>query len=691
MNKKSILKFILAGAVAVLSASLFASCNTNSTEPGKTEESIQVTTEKDSDTYEETTKEDEQSKEETTMNEQVTEETSTNEVTTEEITTVEETTEYQTDVSVTESGNTATVISSSGMKYEATGYSAYENGTFTINQDFDVQLKTPVTVNESFNRVKLFYSSDKPLKLTAVYVVDGKEVEDLLYLEAGQNEFNFLILGYIKNKNATELKSLKISTCEKSDASFMLCGIFGMAAEQTPVNVYYLENEYYKLGVRLAWGGGICYLNDKVNTFRSVSNLINQADEGRLVQQSYYGTGGNEEYTPGEFNGSKWSYNPVQGGDKYRNASRIIDVQAGDGYVYIKAQPQDWSLDGKITPSYMENKYILDGKVIRVDNRFVDFSGWEHRYSSQELPAFYTISWLNTFYCYQGSKSWTNDALTVRDDLNFWGDSQYHADCEFKMPQSNTETWCAWANPEYNYGIGLYVPNVDILLAGRHAFNNSKDSNNSATNYVAPVNIIKMVSFEPIEYSYLMTTGSVEEIRDIFTQNKDFEGNESLHNNYRSNRSPDFPEDPTNLDFSTPGSMCLAATKRTSISYSKDQEAMRLEASGKDVQTTLDFTVCDKKYVAEDYKTITITYMIPEENSLESYGCQLFLCCGDVLSASSSKSVKGDLIKDGEYHTISFSLEGLDFWSGDINKIRFDYFNASEAGDVMYVKSFVLS
>jgi hypothetical protein len=264
--------------------------------------------------------------------------------------------------------------------------------------------------------------------------------------------------------------------------------------------------------------------------------LINQADTGRLVQQSYYGTYSNGEYVSGTYNNATWPYNPVQGGDVGNNASRIIDVVVKGNSIYIKAQPRDWAV-AKSTPSYMENVYSLVDNFVRVDNRFIDYSGWEHRYAQQELPAFYTVSYLDNFTYYGGTSSWTDAPLTSRNDLQFWGDAKYHDSCIFKMKGNNTETWCAWTNTKSGYGIGLFVPNIDVFLAGRFSYNGSKDSKNGATNYVAPLNIIKLVSYHPIEYSYMITTGTLASIRNTFKVHKNFASNGSLRENYRSDRA----------------------------------------------------------------------------------------------------------------------------------------------------------
>lgn len=437
---------------------------------------------------------------------------------------------------VTTQNGTANVTTKNGVSYTASGYSSYSNNLFKVNQGFTVNLGE--SFNESFNRLTLCYVSSDPMKCTVTYVVDGTTVNDLFYLEAGEQTFCALIKGYLEGKRATSISKITLSTCEGVSGTFALCNVKTEKYAVYTEDVHYIENDNYRLGIRMAWGGGICYLLD-INGTDGLKNLINQADTGRLVQQSYYGANSSSDnYQMGYFNNSSWPYNPVQGGDKANNPSRIIDVVVGTYSVYIKAQPMDWGHDGKITPSYMENVYILDDEFVRVDNRFVDFSSMNHRYVHQELPAFYTVSYLDNFTYYAGTKPWTNDKLTSRNDLKFWG-GEYHNDCEFRIKQSNTETWCAWTNTNSGYGIGLYVPKIDVFLAGRSGYNGTKDANASPTNYVAPLNQMLMVSYHPIEYSYLITTGSLTDIRATFKENKSFASNSSLRDYYKNYRIPD--------------------------------------------------------------------------------------------------------------------------------------------------------
>ncbi len=595
-------------------------------------------------------------------------------------------------VQVTENGNSAQVTTATNLAYTATGYSKYADGAFTIKAGHKVTFDG--TFADKFNRITLCYVSDAPLNCTVTYTLDGKTVNDLFYLEAGKQTFCALTLGYLNSKQASNLVSITFETCEEKNTSFVLCDVKTEVYEVYADDVYYVENDSYVLGVRLSWGGGVCYMEDKLNRIGGIKNLINQADTGRLVQQSYYGTYSNGEYKNGDYNGTPWPYNPVQGGDVHGNPSRIIDVVVGEHSLYIKAQPQDWGHDGDLTISYMENTYILEKNYVRVDNRFVDFSGWEHRYANQEIPAFYTLSYFDEFSYYAGSKPWEDQPLHTRDDLNFWGDAAYHNDCVFKIRYSNTETWCAWTNGMKNYGIGLYVPNADIFLAGRHAYNGSKDSKNGATNYVAPLCTMKIVSFEPIEYSYMMTTGTLEEIRSTFKANKDFATNESLHKNYISERIEDegvavSMEKVVFADLQN--ALKLKPTSNTTVSFDQAEKAATLTvAAAADPHVTIDYTKSNPTLKAQDYKTIVITYMMPTTNSRTSYTAELFLSTGSSMHAEGGKSVRGVVTADGTYHTLEISVENLSFWSGNINAIRFDYFDACAEGDVIYVQSIEL-
>ena len=606
----------------------------------------------------------------------------------------EETTVEIPEVSVEVGETDARVTNSNGLSYTVSGYDAVTDGGFDFVSGLTFTFDEGAFA-ENFNRFTLTYKATEPVHIYVTYHSGiGAEIVDDYYLEAGEGAFSGLIVDYIQKKKGADLTEIVVDTCKGKTASFTLyhaeTEMYKVYTGDFGSKTFYIDNGRFKLGVDMGWGGTINYMEDLSKKVDGLTNLVNKHDTGRLIQQSYYGTGAIEgEFEWGSFNGSdKWPYNPVQGGGQGNSASRLVDVVVGDNYVYIKAQPMDWGKVGSITPSYMENYYILEEDYIRVDNRFVDFSGWEHPFAGQELPALYTVSYLDTFIWYGGVKPWTGDAVSVRDDLNFWGDSKYVGDCTFPIRENNTETWCAWINTDIDFGIGLYVPNVDRLKAGRYVYNGSKGASDNPTNYVAPYNTMKLVSYEPLEYSYLLTTGTAEEIRATFTEHKDFSTNESLHKNYVSGRLPSLVLDMTDIDFTVEeNSKVFTMPNNAEAFYDEAQKAVKLIANGYDPYLYMNYALSDKTCYAEDYDAVEIVYMIPTSNANSSYSCQLFTCTGEQTGATGSMVVGANLIKDGAYHTVTFPVKNYSFWKGRINQLRFDFFDAVVSGDVMYVKS----
>ena len=589
------------------------------------------------------------------------------------------------DFEVTEDGDTASVVTPMGLTYTVTGYTALDKGTATFTEGLTYSFAEE-DFSAKFHRFTLTYSSTEPVKLWVSYTEKGKSTETYYFLDAKSGTFSALNPQFMKGYSARKLTGLRVESLTGKACDFTLTGLSTQQLDKMP-STYYIENERFKLGVELNWGGTVSYLQDKSCTVSDLGNLVNRHDTGRLIQQSFYGVQENDEYTPGISFDIKWRYNPVQGGDQYNNASRLIDLVITESSIYIKSQPQDWALDNQLTPSYYENTYTLYPDRVQVDNRFTDYSGWEHPFAGQELPAFYTVSYLDTFVWYNGEDSWTGDTLSSRNDLPFWGD--YSGQCTFYVREKNTETWCAWINGADDYGLGVYVPNVDQFKAGRYEYDGSKSDTANSTGYVAPVNNLRIVSFEAIEYSYLLTAGSTAEIRRIFTEYKDFTDNATLHKNYTSTRLPSVDGDITKLDFTGGKNLIMMSQPvDTTVEYDEAEDAVRLTAGAVgDVSVTIPYGSALTPLSASTYKTLKIVYRIPAGNHFSSYQSDLFLCSGETAGPDGNARVRVNLIADGEYHTLEVNLGAHGFWKGDIHLIRFDYFDNSAAGDVMYVKS----
>jgi len=343
-----------------------------------------------------------------------------------------------------------------------------------------------------FNQIVIKYSADSAVKAGITYECNGEIIHDGIYLDAAENGiFSMLIQGALEGKTA---KNDQVEVDSSVKIQEVTTGMVELSEEA------WIEKDGLRLGITLEMGGAISSLVDK-NAPEGYTNLLNRFDTGRLIQQSYYGCD-TPPYEKGEFMGSSWPYNPVQGGDKGNFRSRIIAYTRTDKEIYIKAQPYDWGHVGKITPSYMENWYsFMDNGVILVKNRFTDYSGLSHSIRSQELPAFYVVSALDIF-------TWEDEGVqNSRDDMIFWPDA---SDQNFILKKPD-QAFCIW-HDESGYGVGLAVPGVEQYYAGRYMHNDSKDPYDAGTNYVAPLQQIKLRSYVPFTYQYLLAAGTVTQV-----------------------------------------------------------------------------------------------------------------------------------------------------------------------------------
>ena len=83
-------------------------------------------------------------------------------------------------------------------------------------------------------------------------------------------------------------------------------------------NWSYLDNGSIRIGVDRTRGACIGYFGES-STQR---NLLNHFDEGRFIQQSYYG-----QTNGSDWNGKPWVYNPIQGGSWKRVPAKVTEFK----------------------------------------------------------------------------------------------------------------------------------------------------------------------------------------------------------------------------------------------------------------------------------------------------------------------------------------------------------------------------
>ncbi len=94
--------------------------------------------------------------------------------------------------------------------------------------------------------------------------------------------------------------------------------------------------------------------------------------------------------------------------------------------------------------------------------------------------------------------------------------------------------------------------------------------------------------------------------------------------------------------------------------------------------------------MTENYTAVEIVYRVPEENSSYTTSMEIFIGTGSVMDAQGGYSTSAGLICDGEYHTLRIPVSQLSFWNGQLNIIRFDFFQSALEGDYMDIRSISL-
>ncbi|KAA3660202.1 MAG: hypothetical protein DWQ10_07200 [Calditrichaeota bacterium] len=202
-----------------------------------------------------------------------------------------------------------------------------------------------------------------------------------------------------------------------------LTAVSSLVAKQNELSI---NNDTLLVKLDLTRGGAISYIS-KANSTRS---LVNIADEGRYIQQSYYAGKTLDRRSDGQSaKWSPWSWNPIQVGDAFRNRAEILASEKNDDTLYVKCIPMQWDMNNMPAEAEMEQWIVLKGSILEVHNKLTCFRTdsiyGENIANDQELPAVYPISALRNLYGYLGAAPFTKDTLNNPDVVNlssgFWG------------------------------------------------------------------------------------------------------------------------------------------------------------------------------------------------------------------------------------------------------------------------------
>ena len=273
----------------------------------------------------------------------------------------------------------------------------------------------------------------------------------------------------------------------------------------------YLDNGVVRLGVNLSIGGAITYFAD-VSPTGDKANMVNSHDWGRQVQMSHYS--GPSPFEPdGKKPHSHWvqlGWNPIQSGDCFGHASKILKCKNDGKSIYVKCIPMHWPLDNQPAECVFETWITLEGRSAKVRSRITNRRSDKTWYAArpQELPAVYTNGPWYRLMTYLGTKPFTGGAMTEipikKKGKGIFPWSRFEA----------TEHWAALLDKN-GKGMGVWTPGVQKFNGGFSGKPGAGGPTDSPTGHLAPIHLEILDHNIQYEYHYRLIAGTAEQIREI--------------------------------------------------------------------------------------------------------------------------------------------------------------------------------
>ena len=263
-----------------------------------------------------------------------------------------------------------------------------------------------------------------------------------------------------------------------------------------------LDNGTVKVGIDRAKGAAITYLSWTAYP----KNMVNSADPGRLIQQSYYAglrldrraEGQNKSWSP-------WSWNPIQGGG-VASWARVTEFKRLDAAtLYGETIPNLWDMPSEPAAALMRQWTGFEPgmtNVVLVKNEFIaqrtDGDRWgPAKLSPQEIPACYFTRNFSTVKSYLGDGQWRDESQPPGPP---WGRTK---------PPHNIMAVFA---PD-GQGVAIFSPTAtQNWNFGPHGGGASDDPAAGPCMHVAPIDRVNLGPKSTYRYRYWLVVGTEVQI-----------------------------------------------------------------------------------------------------------------------------------------------------------------------------------
>jgi len=259
-----------------------------------------------------------------------------------------------------------------------------------------------------------------------------------------------------------------------------------------------LDNGTVKIGIDRAKGAAITWLS----WVGHPKNVVNSADPGRLIQQSFYaGLRLNRLDEDQSKAWSPWSWNPIQGGGVGSWARVTEFTRRDDHTLYGETVPKLWDMPDEEAAALMRQwtgfePAMPDVVVVRCElvcQRSLDDRWGPAKLSPQEIPACYFTRNYNAIKSYLGDGQWRNETQPPGPP---WGKAR---------PPLNAMA-CFAADGQ---GIAVFSPTAtQPWNFGPHGGGASDDPAAGPCVHVAPIDRVNLGPKSTYRYRYWLAVGS---------------------------------------------------------------------------------------------------------------------------------------------------------------------------------------
>lgn len=259
-----------------------------------------------------------------------------------------------------------------------------------------------------------------------------------------------------------------------------------------------VDNGSVKVGIDRAKGASITWLSWTAYP----KNIVNSADPGRLIQQSYYAGHSLNRTADGQHKAwSPWTWNPIQGGGVGSWARVTEFKRTGEHTLFGETVPKLWDMPNEEAAALMRQWTSFEPAmpdVVVVRCEFIAQRAPDDRWGPaalrpQEVPACYFTRNFNRFKSYLGEGRWRDEAQPPGPP---WG----------KARPPLQAMACFAANGQ---GVAIFSPSAtQPWNFGPHAGGNSDDPAAGPCVHIAPIDRVNLGPKSTYRYRYWLAVGT---------------------------------------------------------------------------------------------------------------------------------------------------------------------------------------